>query len=299
MLLIRCAATLALWLACACGFAQSLQPVPTLSGHVIDQTSTLNAEQLQGLESKLVAFESAHGAQIVVLLVPTTAPEDISSYANRVGDTWKVGRKDVGDGLILVVAKNDHKLRIEVAKSLEGAVPDLAAKRVIDDSIAPLFKTGDFAGGLDKGVGHIMALVESEGLPEPSRASGDYSASDRSFADFEWADLLVFLFIGVMVLGSIVRQVFGTKFGSLLTGGVVGAVVWTATASLALAGVAALVALAFVVISASSRRSTASSGWSNMGSGGGWSSGGGSDSGGGFSSGGGGNFGGGGASGGW
>jgi uncharacterized protein len=297
MLLIRCAATLALWLACACGFAQSLQPVPALSGHVIDQTSTLSTEQLQGLESKLLAFESAHGAQIVVLLIPTTAPEDITSYANRVGDAWKIGRKDIGDGLILVVAKNDHKLRIEVAKSLEGAVPDLAAKRVIDDTIAPLFRTGDFAGGLNKGVDHIMALVESEGLPDPNGASGNYAASDRSSAGFEWADLLVFLFIGVMVLGSIVRQVFGTKLGSLLTAGAVGAVVWTATASLVLAGVAALVALAFVVISASSRRSTASSGWSSMGSGGGWSSGG--SSGGGFSSGGGGNFGGGGASGGW
>lgn len=299
MVLTRCAATLALWLACACSFAQSLQPVPTLSGHVIDQTSTLSAEQLHGLESKLVAFEGAHGAQIVVLLIPTTAPEDIASYANRVGDAWKVGRKNIGDGLILVVAKNDRKLRIEVSKSLEGAVPDLAAKRVIDDSITPLFKTGDFAGGVDKGVDHIMALVESEGLPDPNGASGDYSASDRPTAGFEWADLLVFLFIGVMVLGSIVRQVFGTKFGSLLTGGVVGAVVWTTTASLVLAGVAALAALAFVVISARSRRGAASSGWGNIRSGGGWSSGGGSDSSGGFSSGGGGNFGGGGASGGW
>lgn len=291
MMLARCVATLALSLACVCGFAQALQPVPALTGHVVDLTGTLGAAQLQGLESKLLAFESAHGAQIVVLLVPTTAPEDIASYANRVGNTWKIGRKDIGDGLILLVAKNDRKLRIEVAKTLEGAVPDLAAKRVIDDFITPHFKNGDFVGGLDAGVSRIMALVEAEGLPDPVGANGE-----RTQGGFEWADLLVFLFIGVMVLGSIVRQVFGTKLGSLLTGGAVGAVVWTATTSLVLAGSAALVALVFVLISASARRGAASSGWSNMGSGGGWSSGAGS---GGFSAGGGGNFGGGGASGGW
>lgn len=291
MMLARCVATLALSLVCVCGFAQALQPVPALTGHVVDLTATLGAAQLQGLESKLLAFESAHGAQIVVLLVPTTAPEDIASYANRVGSTWKIGRKDIGDGLILLVAKNDRKLRIEVAKTLEGAVPDLAAKRVIDDFITPHFKNGDFVGGLDAGVSRIMALVEAEGLPDPVGANGE-----RTQGGFEWADLLVFLFIGVMVLGSIVRQVFGTKLGSLLTGGAVGAVVWTATTSLVLAGSAALVALVFVLISASARRGASSSGWSNMGSGGGWSSGAGS---GGFSAGGGGNFGGGGASGGW
>jgi uncharacterized protein len=299
MLLVRCFATLALCLACACGFAQTLQPVPALTGHVVDQTGTLNAEQLQGLESTLVAFEGAHGAQIVVLIVPTTAPEDIASYANRVGNTWKIGRKDIGDGLILVVAKNDRKLRIEVAKTLEGAVPDLAAKRVMDESITPRFKDGDFAGGLNAGVTRIMALVKAEGLPYPNGASEDSEANGHARAGFEWADLLVFLFFGVVVLGSIVRQIFGTKLGSLLTGGVVGAVVWTSTANMVLAGIAGLVALAFVVISASSRRSGASNGWSNMGSGGGWNSGGGSNIGGGFSSGGGGNFGGGGASGGW
>lgn len=301
MLLARRVAILALCLACACGFAQALLPVPALTGHVVDQTGTLSAEQLRGLESTLVAFEGTHGAQIVVLLVPTTAPEDIASYANRVGDSWKIGRKDIGDGLILLVAKNDRKLRIEVSKALEGAVPDLAAKRVIDDAITPHFKNGDFAGGLDAGVARIMALVKAEGLPSPDGANSSGSAaSDSAPVGFEWADLLVFLFIGVMVLGSIVRRVFGTKLGSVLTGGAVGAVVWFATASMVFAAVAGLVALAFVVISANARRGAASDRWNNWGNGGGgWSPGGGRSGGGGFSSGGGGNFGGGGASGGW
>lgn len=296
MLLARCVVTLALCLACVCGFAQALQPVPALSGHVLDQTGSLNAEQLHGLESKLAAFESAHGAQIVLLLVPTTAPEDIASYANRVGDTWKIGRKDIGDGLILVVAKNDRKLRIEVAKTLEGAVPDLAAKRIIDEAIAPHFKSGDFAGGLVAGVDRIMDLLKAEGLPLPNSARGDGVPNNSASDDFEWPDLLVFLFFGVVVLGSIVRQIFGTKLGSALTGGVVGVVVWTATASIIISSVAGLVALAFVVISANTRRAAASNAGGSWNSGGSsWSS----SGGGGFSSGGGGNFGGGGASGGW
>lgn len=300
MLLARGVATLVLWLAYACAFAQVLLPVPALTGHVVDQTGTLSAEQLRGLESTLVAFEGTHGAQIVVLLVPTTAPEDIASYANRVGDSWKIGRKDIGDGLILLVAKNDRKLRIEVSKALEGAVPDLAAKRVIDDAITPHFKNGDFAGGLDAGVARIMALVKAEGLPGPDGASSASAASSSTPNGFAWPDLLVFLFIGVMVLGSIVRRIFGTKLGSVLTGGAVGAVVWIATASMVFAAVAGLVALAFVVISANARRGAASDRWNSWGAGGGgWSHGGGGSGGGGFSSGGGGNFGGGGASGGW
>jgi uncharacterized protein len=287
-----------LYLACACAFAQALLPVPALLGHVVDQTGTLNAAQLQGLESTLADFEAAQGAQIAVLLVSTTAPEDIASYANRVGNTWKIGRRDIGDGLILIVVKNDRKLRIEVAKTLEGAIPDLAAKRVIDEAITPHFKAGDFAGGLNAGVGRIMALVKAEGLPEAQADGLGSAVSSNGPGGFEWADLLVFLFFGVLVLGSIVRQILGTKLGSMLTGGVVSVVVWTATTNMVLAGIAGVVALAFVVISANTRRSGASTGWHNMGSGsGGWSDGG--DGSGGFSSGGGGNFGGGGASGGW
>ena len=156
---------LLLWATALAGHAQGVLPVPALSGHVVDTTATLDASQRQALESKLAAFEAAHGAQVVVLMVPTTQPEDIASFANRVGSTWKIGRKAVGDGLLLVVAKNDRKLRIEVAKSLEGAVPDLAAKGIMDSAITPAFKQGDYAAGLNAGVDQIMTLIKGEGLP--------------------------------------------------------------------------------------------------------------------------------------
>jgi len=127
--------------------AQDLQPVPPLSARVIDQTATLAAPDRAALDAKLAAFEAEAGPQIVVLLVARTAPEDIAAYANRVGNDWKIGRRDVGDGVLLIVAKDDRKVRIEVAKTLEGAIPDLAAKQIIDDAITPAFRRGDFAGG--------------------------------------------------------------------------------------------------------------------------------------------------------
>lgn len=272
--------------------AQDLQPLPALSSHVIDTTGTLNATQQQALDSKLLAFEAASGAQVVVLMVPTTAPEDIASYANRVGNAWKIGRKDIGDGLILLVAKNDRKLRIEVAKTLEGAIPDLMAKRVIDQAITPRLKEGDFAGGIDAGLEQIMGLIRGEALPAPA------AAQSGSQADFQWMDLAVFLFFAVAVGGSMARRVLGNKLGSMVIGGAAGGLVWFVSSSILLAGLAAVVALIFTLLSSlnkygSSRHSTA---WGGTGSDGGWSSG---SGGGGFSSGGGGNFGGGGASGGW
>ena len=134
-------------------------PVPTLSGHAIDQANVLTAPQRQALDDKLSAFEQERGTQLVVLIVPTTQPEDIAAYAQRVGDTWKIGRRQVGDGLLLVVALNDRRVRIEVAKALEGAVPDLAASRIIEGAIVPAFKRGDVAAGIDAGVDQLMARV--------------------------------------------------------------------------------------------------------------------------------------------
>jgi hypothetical protein len=138
-------------LAAAGAWAQPLQPVPALVTPVIDTTGTLQAPQKAALEAKLSALEAAKGSQVVLLMVPTTAPEDIASYANRIGNAWKIGRKGVGDGVLLVVAKDDRKVRIEVAKTLEGAIPDLAAKQIIDEALTPRFKQGDYAGGLDAG----------------------------------------------------------------------------------------------------------------------------------------------------
>ncbi len=142
-------------------------PVPALSSHVIDQASALAAPQRQALDDKLAAFEQERGTQLVVLIVPTTQPEDIAAYAQRVGDTWKIGRREVGDGLLLVVALNDRRVRIEVAKALEGAVPDLAASRIIEGAIVPAFKRGDVAAGIDAGVDQLMARVRGEDLPLP------------------------------------------------------------------------------------------------------------------------------------
>jgi uncharacterized protein len=117
------------------------------------------------LKAKLAALEAAKGSQVVVLMLPTTAPEDIASYANRVGNTWKIGRKGVGDGVLLIVAKDDRKVRIEVAKTLEGAIPDLAAKQIIDQALTPRFKVGDYAGGLDAAVEQLAARIKGEPLP--------------------------------------------------------------------------------------------------------------------------------------
>ncbi len=279
--------------------AQGLLPVPALTARVIDHTGTLNAAQRQDLEARLAALEQAKGSQVVVLMVPTTAPEDIASYANRVANTWKIGRKDVGDGVLLIVAKDDRKVRIEVAKTLEGAIPDLMAKRIIDGALTPAFRQGDFAGGVGAAVDQIAALVRGEALPAPAPRTPNRASA----AGFQWFDVAVFLFFLVPIGGAVARGLFGRKLGSLVTGGAVGAIAGWVTASLAIGGVAALVALLVSFLSSlhtgvlprSGRGGPWNSGGWSGGGGGGWGGGGG----GGFSSGGGGDFGGGGASGSW
>jgi uncharacterized protein len=278
-------------------WAQEVLPVPPLTAHVVDAAGMLSAPQRQALDAKLAAFEAAGGSQVVVLLVPSTLPEDISSYANRVGNTWKIGRRDIGDGLLLIVAQKDHKLRIEVAKTLEGAIPDLAAKRIIDQTISPRFKQGDFAGGLDAGVDQIMALIRGEALPAPEPTP----QSPRSEPGFQWFDFLAFLFFATLIGGSLVRRMLGNRLGALVTGGLAGGIAMLVTSSLWIAALAAVGAMAVTLLSALGRSLPGGrgSGWGGggLGSGGNWGSG--TSGGGGFHSGGGGNFGGGGASGGW
>jgi uncharacterized protein len=138
LLLALCLSALTL-LAPGAARAQDVLPVPVLTARVIDQTGTLDTVQRAALEGKLEAFEREAGPQIVVLIVPSTAPEDIAAYAQRIADSWKIGRREVGDGLLIVVAKNDRRVRIEVAKALEGAIPDLAARQIIQDAITPAF----------------------------------------------------------------------------------------------------------------------------------------------------------------
>lgn len=298
--LLQWALLLALCAGMAGALAQEVQPVPALSGRVIDTTGTLDNAQKAALDTRLAALEAQKGAQIVVLMVPSTAPEDIASYANRVANTWKIGRREVGDGLLLIVAKNDRSLRIEVAKTLEGAVPDLAAKRIIDQAITPRFRSGDFAGGLSAGVEQLAARIAGETLP-----AVDGPGHGIGTPDFQWYDLLIFLVFAMPIAAAVARSMLGRKLGALATGAGIGGIAFFLTASAVLAGLAGLVGLVFALVSgfASPARSGAWRGSGpRIGHGGGWGGGSGGSwggGGGGFSSGGGGDFGGGGASGNW
>ncbi len=306
------------WLSFAQGVgAQALLPIPPASAHVIDQTGTLDASQVAALDAKLAAFQRDKGSQIVIFMVATTQPEDISSFANRVGNTWKIGRKEVGDGLLLIVAKNDRKVRIEVAKSLEGAIPDLAAKQIIDSAITPNFKAGNFTAGLGAASELIMARITAEGLPAGAKAgAGGFQSQSPGLdqlANMDWMGGLIFLLFAVPIGVSIASAYLGRKLGSVVAGGGVGALAFFVTTSVVLAvlaGVAALVWALMVGTGASRAQSprmrgrrgfdAASGAAAGSAWGGSWGSGsGGFGSGGGFSSGGGGDFGGGGASGDW
>jgi uncharacterized protein len=282
--------------------AQPLVPVPPLAERVIDQTGTLTAVESQNLIAKLAAFEAEAGPQIVVLMVPTTQPEDIASFAQRVGEAWKIGRRDVGDGLLIVVAKNDRKLWIAPAKALEGAVPDLAARKIVAETISPRFRSGDFAGGIDAGVDALIARIKGENLPAPASRDRGGSVGDFGFAPLE---LLIFGFIALPILATVLRGIFGRGLGSLAAGAAGGGIAWFVTSSLLFAGLGGVIGFMLALFGGLGSRFARTSsrhhgGWVGgggwTGGSGGWGSGGG---GGGFSSGGGGDFGGGGAGGDW
>ena len=298
----------ALLLAAAGAFAQDVLPVPPLSGRVIDQTTTLTEPQRLALTAKLAALEEQTGTQLVVLIVPTTLPEDIAAYAQRVGDQWKIGRATVGDGLLIIVAKNDRRVRIEVAKTLEGAIPDLATKRIISEQISPAFKAGDYAGGLNAAIDKLAARIRGEALPAPAPgAKKSGSGSEES----PWSQFAMFFFVGVPIIGAVLTAMMGRKLGSVATSGAAGVLGWALSSSLLIgAGAAALALLLVGVFGIGAARrgggGVLGSGagapviWGGGGGGfGGGGFGGGGGSGGGFSSGGGGDFGGGGASGDW
>ena len=221
--------------------AQDPLPVPALSGRVIDQTATLSAAQRSALEAKLAAFEAEAGTQIVVLLVASTQPEDIAAFAQRVGDTWKIGRRDVGDGLLIVVAKEDRRVNIQTTKALEGAVPDLAARQVIDQAIRPAFRANDYAGGLDAAVDQLMARIRGEALPAPS-PRGDAEPG------IQFADLLMFFFVGVPLLAAVLKQMLGRALGTLATAAGAGGLAWWTTASVGLGVLAAVVSLILLAV---------------------------------------------------
>jgi uncharacterized protein len=201
--------------------AQDLQPVPKLAAHVTDLTGTLTAGQQTALEQKLSAFEAAKGTQLAVLVVPTTQPEEIEQYSIRVAEAWKIGRKGVDDGLILVVAKDDRTLRIEVGYGLEGIIPDSLAKRVIDERIVPRFREGDFYGGVRDGVDQLIHLAEGEKLPPPEQGGLHDRLPPQNVFNY-----LVPGIILCAVLGSLFKAALGRLPGSAATGAVVSVIAW-------------------------------------------------------------------------
>jgi uncharacterized protein len=280
--------------------------VPPLSGRVVDQTGTLSSDIMASLTQVLRGLELRKGSQVAVLIVPTTAPETIEQYSIRVAEAWKIGRRKIDDGALLVVAKDDHKLRIEVGYGLEGALTDVTSRRIIDEIIVPRFKAGDFSGGISAGVDRMIGVIDGEPLPVPKP-----EVSHNNNNDDTWLNLIFspFGLLGYAAVAGIMRHLLGRLLGSGATAGVVGVFIWFVLGSIALSsilGVAAFFLTMFgdSILTASQNASRSSgrgggSGWS--GGGGGWSGGGSSSSSsdsGGFS-GGGGSFGGGGASGSW
>jgi uncharacterized protein len=274
--------------------------VPPLTGRVVDQTGTLSSGDVASLTQTLKDLEARKGSQVAILIVPTTGEETIEQFSIRVAEAWKIGRKKIDDGALLVIAKNDRHLRIEVGYGLEGALTDATTRRIIDEVITPKFKAGDFAGGVRAGIERMIRVIDGEKLPAPEpehwQAPGPLDDVANPFVTF-----------GLIILASVLRSALGPLVGALATGGIVGVVAWFVAGSLAASILLAVIAFV-VTLLASNMVSTSpsigrgrygrSGGWvvGSGGGGGSWSGGGDSD--GGFS-GGGGSFGGGGASGSW
>lgn len=271
--------------------SNALQPVPALEARVTDLTGTLTAGERNELEQKLAAFEARKGAQLAVLLVGTVRPEAIEQYSLRVAEAWKLGRARPDDGALLLLAKDDRELRIEVGYGLEGALPDATANRIIEDTMVPMLRQGNFAAALNAGVDQMIRVIDGEPLPPPDRAWQRNGG--------QVFQLLPFLFIALLVGSAVLRALFGRTLGSVLSGGAMGLIVWLFSQLLWASFGAAVVAFIIALAGGFGRGS-----WSSPGGGfGGW---GGGLGGGGFGGlgrggfgGGGGGFGGGGASGRW
>lgn len=211
--------------------ADGLVGIPVLSARVTDLTGTLSAEQKSALEQKLAAFEARKGAQVAVLLLPTTQPETIEQFGIRLYDAWKIGRKGVDDGAMLIVAKDDRRLRIEVGYGLEGALNDATAKRIISETITPLFKAGDFPGGVSAGVDAILKVVDGEALPEPAARPGAGSGVANLGNISE--TLLFGSLIALVVGGTLLRRMLGNVLGTTVAGGLAGGLGWLVIGGLA------------------------------------------------------------------
>lgn len=236
---------LTVWLLALAAFmpayaAAGLVPVPPLQARLTDLTGTLTAEQQSGLEQALRAFESKKGTQIAVLIVPTTQPEEIEQYALRVAEQWKLGRKKVDDGALLLVAKDDRTLRIEVGYGIEGVLNDATAKRIVSEVIAPRLKEGDFFGGVSAGIDQMMRVIDGEPLPEPKRRAAGPAGQNIG-------QQLPALFLVALVVGGVLRSALGRIPGALVTGGLLAFLGWllagAAVAAMFAGGIAFLITL--------------------------------------------------------
>jgi uncharacterized protein len=288
--------------ACAQGWetgSDGLAPIPPLRARVTDLTNTLSPAEMQSLESKLAAWERDTGNQMVVLIVPSTHPEPIEAYSIRVAEAWKIGRKGQDNGVVFLIAKNDRKMRLEVGYGLEGVLTDLTSRRIIAETVAPLFRENQFAAGISAGADRVISVV---GKGEPLSAPPPRKSQRRATGGIDLGTLLIVLLIVVPVLGGILTRIFGKLLGSTVGAGVVGTAAFFIGGSLLIAIAAAVLGFFIMLIfSGAGGIGRRGGGWVPLpgggwgGSGGSW---GGSSGGGGFS-GGGGSFGGGGASGGW
>ncbi|MBW7931869.1 MAG: YgcG family protein [Gammaproteobacteria bacterium] len=260
--------------------------VPALQARVTDLSGTLDAAQVAALEAKLAAFEQRKGAQVAVLLVASTQPETIEQYGIRVAEAWQLGRRGIDDGALLLVARDDRSLRIEVGYGLEGVLPDAIARRIIDEAIVPHFRRDDYYGGIDAGIDRMLAVIDGEPLPAPSRQRATGSFDDLVSA-------LPLLFIFSFVFGNALKRSLGQLPGSLAAGALIGGLAWLILGVIVWASLAAVAAF---LLSLFSR--TAAGGWASRGGSGMGGISGGRSGGGGFR-GGGGSFGGGGSSGRW
>jgi uncharacterized protein len=281
---IRNCLSLLLLLIAALNAKAQTQPIPKLEALVTDLTSTLSSPQINTLEAELSSFEADKGSQVVILIISTTDPETIESYGIRVAEEWQIGRSGVDDGVLLLIAKDDRKVRIEVGYGLEGAIPDAYTKRIIENIIIPNFRQGQFYSGIENGVGAIMGLIEGEELPEVTQEPPSTMGMKNESL------FMTLIIVGVIILSILKAFIKKSKYkwvavsvASVLAGFIFG--------SLIFGGIGFAIS-SFILFSSSSGRG------GGRYYGGGFSGGGSSFGGGGFS-GGGGSFGGGGASGGW
>ncbi len=240
MNILKAATVLLLALVAFCpSFASSDVSIPALTTRVTDETATLTSEQRSALEQTLQAFEEKKGSQISVLIVPTTQPETIEQYSIRVVEQWKLGRKRVDDGALLIIAKDDRTLRIEVGYGLEGVLTDATSNRIINEVIVPRFRQGDFYRGIAAGVDSIMSVIDGEPLPPPDKNAGGTAG--------KFGGYLPILFVLTMVVGGVLRSLLGRLPGSVVTGGAVAGIAWLLSGTFVVAIVAGAIALAFTL----------------------------------------------------